>query len=148
LAATVHEAIDELFSSLRETLDLLQELADSELGEPSAHVCAQGKDVWALITNDIDHERIHAGQVLDARYEARITQGALARLAAEWLRERAGLIGSLVGLTDDQFNQPTAEGGWSYRQVAKHALLVEQDSIKTLREEVAQRAAARTSGQA
>jgi len=33
----------------------------------------QGKDVWTLITNDIDHEKIHTGQVLEGRYESKIT---------------------------------------------------------------------------
>jgi hypothetical protein len=141
MAATLQGAISELLASMKETLDLLQELAEQELAEPSAHVCAQGKDVWALVTNDIDHERIHTGQVLEARYESRCTQSATARLAAEWLRERAAFISSLIGLTDEQFNEETAPGAWTYRQIAKHSLLVEQDSIKTLREEVAARAA-------
>ena len=71
---------------------------------PSSHGCAQGKDVWTLITNDIDHEKIHTGQVLEARYESRITASPMERLIAEWLAERARFIGSLVGLTDEQFN--------------------------------------------
>ena len=42
------------------------------------------------------------------------------RLVAEWLAERARLVGSLIGLTDEQF------------KVAKHVLGVEQDSLKTM----------------
>src|SRR6266508_3911501 len=112
-------------------------LADAELRQPSSHVCAHGKDIWTLITNDIDHEKIHTGQILDGRAEVRITQSQMQRLIAEWLVERARLIGSLVGLTDEQFNQETAPGGWTYRAVAKHTLLVEQDSVKNLREAIA-----------
>ena len=139
MSATVREAILELARSMQETLDALVALADDELPEPSDHVCAQGKDVWALITNDIDHEKIHAGQIIEGRYEARLTQGRMHRLAAEWLVERARLIGALVGLTDEQFNQETAPGGWTYRQVAKHTLLVEQDSLRSMREAIAAR---------
>jgi hypothetical protein len=29
----------------------------------SGDACAQGKDLWTLITNDIDHEKIHTSQV-------------------------------------------------------------------------------------
>ena len=71
---------------------------------PSSHGCAQGKDVWTLITNDIDHEKIHTAQVLEARYESRMTASPMERLVAEWLAERARFIGSLIGLTDEQFN--------------------------------------------
>ena len=54
------------------------------------------------------------------------------RLLAEWLAERARFIGSLVGLTDEQFNAETAPGQWTYRAVAKHVLRLEQDSLQTI----------------
>ncbi len=56
----------------------------------------------------------------------------MARLVAEWLEERARFVGSLVGMTDEEFNSETAPGGWTYRAVAKHVLLVEQDSLATM----------------
>jgi hypothetical protein len=99
---------------------------------PSSHACAQGKDLWTLITNDIDHEKIHTGQVIEGRYESRITASPLQRLLAEWLAERSRFIGSLVGLTDEQFNAETAPGQWTYRVVAKHVLMLERDSVKTI----------------
>src|SRR5436189_863003 len=104
MAATMQETIRELTESTLATLTTLVVLADQELLEPSSHVCAQGKDVWTLITNDIDHEKIHVGQILEGRYEARITQSHMHRLIAEWLTERARLMGALVGLTDEQLN--------------------------------------------
>ncbi len=114
------------------TMDALLEASERELAMPSSHGCAQGKDVWTLITNDIDHEKIHTAQVLEARYESRMTASPMERLAAEWLAERARFIGSLIGLTDEQFNRDTAPGQWTYRVVAKHVLAVEQDSLKTM----------------
>ena len=63
------------------------------------------------------------------------------RLVAEWLVERARLIGSLVGLTDEQFNSETAPGEWTYRVIAKHVLALEQDSLKTIAADQAARAA-------
>jgi hypothetical protein len=53
-------------------------------------------------------------------------------LLAEWLQERARFIGSLVGMTDEQFNAETAPGEWTYRVVAKHVLMLEQDSLKAI----------------
>lgn len=132
MAATVREAIRELFEQSLATMEALLDLAENELESPSSHVCAQDKDVWALITNDIDHEKIHIGQVLEARYESRNTRSSAERLAAEWLEERARFIGSLVGLTDEQFNAEMAPGQWSYRGVVRHVMAVEQDSLKTI----------------
>ena len=132
MASTTRESIHELFESTMITLDYLLQVMDPELPMPSSHVCAQGKDAWTLITNDIDHEKIHVGQILEARYEARRPPSPMERLIGEWFQERARLIGSLVGLTDEELNSETAPGAWSYRQVAKHVLLVEQDSLKTM----------------
>jgi Mycothiol maleylpyruvate isomerase N-terminal domain. len=78
--------------------------------------------------------------VLEGRYESRITASPMQRLIAEWLEERARLIGSLVGLTDEQFNTETAPGQWTYRVIAKHVLTLEQDSLKTLAADRAARA--------
>jgi hypothetical protein len=132
MAATVRGAIRELMEQTMTTMDALLEASDQELTMPSSHGCAQGKDVWTLIANDIDHEKIHTGQILEARYESRIPASPMQRLAAEWLAERARLIGSLIGLTDEQFNRETAPNQWTYRVVAKHVLTLEQDSLKTI----------------
>jgi hypothetical protein len=132
MASTVREAIRELMAQTMATMDTLLEAPDPELTMASSHACAQGKDLWTLITNDIDHEKIHTGQILEARYESRITASPMQRLLAEWLEERARLIGSLIGLTDEQFNTETAPGQWTYRVVAKHVLTLEQDSLKTI----------------
>ena len=142
MAETVNDTIRELLDSTMETMQALLDASDPELPMPSSHVCAQGKDAWALITNDIDHEIIHSGQVVEGRYEARNTQSPMARLIAEWIEERSRFIGSLVGLSDEEFNSETEEGEWTYRAVAKHVLLVEQDSLKTLASDRAERGAA------
>src|SRR5262244_4089628 len=140
MAATVREAIRELLEQTIATMEALLDASDRELPRSSSHACAQGKDLWTLITNDIDHEKIHAGQVLEGRYESRLTASPMERLIAEWLAERARLIGSFVGLTDEQFNAETAPDQWTYRVIAKHVLAVEQDSLKTLAADRAGRA--------
>ena len=132
MAATVRGAIRELLEQTMVTIDALLEASDPELAMPSSHGCAQGKDAWTLITNDIDHEKIHTGQVLEARYESRITASPMERLVAEWLAERARFVGSLIGLSDEEFNSETAASQWTYRVVAKHVVTLEQDSLKTM----------------
>ena len=56
-------------------------------------------------------------------------------------QERARLIGSLIGLTEAQFNSETAPGEWTYRVVAKHVLMLEQDSLKSIATDRAARSA-------
>jgi hypothetical protein len=143
MATTVREAVRELLEQTIVTMDALLGVCDRELAMSSSHACAQGKDVWTLITNDIDHEKIHTGQVLEARYESRITASPMERLIAEWLAERARFIGALVGLSDAQFSAETAPGQWTYRVVARHVLAVEQDSLKTMAADRAARASGR-----
>jgi len=142
MAETVRAAIRELLDQTIATMDALLAATDRELPLPSSHACAQGKDVWTLITNDIDHEKIHVGQVLEGRYESRLTTSPMERLIAEWLAERARFVGALVGLTDEQFNAETAPGQWTYRAVATHVLRVEQDSLKTMAADSAARTGA------
>ena len=139
MAATVHGAIRELLEQTMTTIDTLLAATDGELPMSSSHVCAQDKDVWTLLTNDIDHEKIHTGQVLEGRYESRITASPMERLIAEWLVERARFVSSLVGLTDQQFNSETAPGQWTYRAVAKHVLMLERNTVQTMADDRAAR---------
>src|ERR671936_201393 len=98
MAATVRGAVRELLEQTMVTIETLLALPDDELTMASSHGCAQGKDLWTLLTNDIDHEKIHVGQVLEGRYEAGITASPLQRLLAEWLVERARPLRSRVAL--------------------------------------------------
>jgi len=139
MAATVRGAIRELLEQTMTTIDALLAATDRELPMSSSHGCAQGKDVWTLLTNDIDHEKIHTGQVLEGRYESRITASPMERLIAEWLVERARFVSSLVGLTDQQFNSETAPGQWTYRAVAKHVLMLERNTVQTMADDRAAR---------
>lgn len=139
MAATVRETVTQLLESTREVIDQLLALPIDEIPMPSSHTCAQGKDLWALITNDIDHETIHAGQVLEARYEARSTASPMERLVAEWLVGRARFIATFVGMRDDEFNGETAPGAWTYRGIAKHLIQLDQDSLKTVHQDIADR---------
>ena len=139
MAATVRDTVTQLLESTRDVIDQLLALPVDEIPLPSSHTCAQGKDLWALITNDIDHETIHAGQVLEARYEARSTASPMERLVGEWLIARARFISTFVGMNDEEFNGPTAPGGWTYRGIAKHLIELDRDSLNTISKDIAQR---------
>lgn len=140
MGSSVHEAVTELLASTREVIDQLLALPLDEIGMPSSHVCAQGSDLWALITNDIDHEKIHAGQVLEARYEAHATASPMERLVAEWLVARAEFIATFIGMDDERFDSESAPGEWTYRGIAKHLVALDRDSLRAVRADTAGRA--------
>ena len=88
--------IQALVDRIGDSLERLADLTDEDLDGPCAHPCATGGTVRSLLTHNIDHERMHVGQVYNIRYEARMMQnGEVARLLGEWLRDRALLISSL-----------------------------------------------------
>jgi uncharacterized damage-inducible protein DinB len=127
--------IGQLLSSLNETLGVLAHLSDAELDDPSEHACAMGGSVRDLLNHNIDHERMHAGQVYSLRYSLRKMQkGQVDRLMAETLRERANLLAALVGLDDKDLDARSENDEWTIRQVVEHNLYWERHSIDDLAE--------------
>jgi uncharacterized damage-inducible protein DinB len=134
--------IRSLSDRIVEVLEQLSTLSDDELDAPCAHPCATAGTVRSLLTHNIDHERMHIGQVYNIRYEAKIMQnGETARLLAEWLRDRAMLISSLYGLSDNDLDRRHTEGEYSIRECVEHVLYWEKDSVEGL---LLERAAARS----
>jgi uncharacterized damage-inducible protein DinB len=116
-----------------EMLERLATLTDDELDAPCGHPCATAGTVRSLLTHNVDHERMHVGQVYNIRYEARMMQNAeVARLLGEWLRDRALLISSLYGLSDADLDRRHAEGEYSIRETIEHVLYWEKDSVDGL----------------
>ena len=125
--------IEKLVSSLGETLGVLSHLSDAELEDPSEHPCAMGGPIRDLLTHNIDHERMHSGQVYSLRYSMRRMQkGRVDRLMAETLRARADLIASLIGLDDKDLDTASRNDEWTIRQVIEHTLYWERHSIDDL----------------
>jgi len=129
----VDELTDLLWSSLVETLDVLAHLSDAELDDPSEHPCAMGGTLRDLLTHNIDHEQMHAGQIYSLRYGLRKMQkGQVDRLMAETLRARANLIAALIGLDDKDLDAKAPNDDWTIRQVIEHTLYWERHSIDDL----------------
>jgi uncharacterized damage-inducible protein DinB len=129
----VDELVDLLLSSLGETLGILAHLSDAELDDPSEHPCAMGGSLRDLLTHNIDHEQMHAGQIYSLRYGLRKMQkGQVDRLMAETLRARANLVAALIGLDDKDLDASAPDDGWTIRQVVEHTLYWERHSIDDL----------------
>jgi DinB superfamily len=132
-SSEVMTLIQALVDHVGDSLERLADLSDEDLDEPCAHPCATGGTVRSLLTHNIDHERMHVGQVYNIRYEAKMMQnGEVARLLGEWLRDRALLISSLYGLADEDLDRRHAPGEYSIRETIEHVLYWEKDSVDGL----------------
>lgn len=137
----VNALIEKLQASLAETLEVLSHLSEAELDDPSEHPCAMGGVIRDLLTHNIDHERMHVGQIFSARYSLRHMQKSEAdRLMAETLRARTELIAALIGLPDSALDARTLDDQWSIREMIEHTIYWERHSIDDLaRQKLAQR---------
>jgi uncharacterized damage-inducible protein DinB len=133
MGSKVNELVEQLLSSLVETLGVLSHLSDAELDDLSEHPCAMDGTLRDLLNHNIDHEQMHAGQVYSLRYSLRKMQkGQVDRLMAETLRARANLIASLIGLDDNDLDARTPDDNWSIREMIEHTLYWERHSIDDL----------------
>jgi uncharacterized damage-inducible protein DinB len=122
-----------LQDSLAESLRVLAALSEAELDDPSEHPCAMGGSVRDLLTHNIDHERMHTGQVYSARYSLRKMQTSeVDRLLVETVRARTDLIASLIGLPDDALDARTPDDQWTIRQMIEHTVYWERHSLDDL----------------
>ena len=129
----VNELMQMLQASLAQTLGVLAALSDAELDEHSDHPCAMGGSVRDLLTHNIDHERMHTGQVFSARYSQRKMQKSeVDRLMAETLKARVELVAALIGLPDDALDARMPDEQWTVRQMIEHTIYWERHSVDEL----------------
>lgn len=127
------EFVQMLISSLSETLGVLAHLSDAELDDLSEHPCAMGGTERDLLTHNIDHEVMHAGQIYSLRYSMKKMQkGQVDRLMAETIRARANLIAALIGLDDLDLDRKVPNDDWTVRQIVEHTLYWERHSLDNL----------------
>jgi hypothetical protein len=129
------QLVQMLLSSLNETLGVLSHLSDAEVDDLSEHPCAMGGTVRDLLTHNIDHEQMHAGQIYSLRYSMKKMQKSqVDRLMAETIGARANLIAALIGLDDLDIDTRTPDDDWTIREIVEHAIYWERHSIDDLAE--------------
>jgi hypothetical protein len=129
----VNALIDKLYASLQQTVAALSVLSDAELDELSPHPCAMGGTIHDLLAHNVDHERMHVGQVYTARYNLRKMQfSRVDRIVAETIRARAELIAALIGLPDDALDTHMPQDQWTIREMIEHAIYWDRNSIDDL----------------
>ena len=133
MGSQLNQLIKMLQVSMQETLEALAALTDAELDEHSDHICAMDGSVRDLLTHNIDHERMHVGQIYSARYALKQMQkGEAHRLLAETFRARADLIASLIGLPDELIDVKVPDEDWTIREMVDHTIYWERHSIDDL----------------
>ncbi|NJM08631.1 DinB family protein [Candidatus Gracilibacteria bacterium] len=133
MSISTDELITRLQRSLGETLTILAALNDEELDTPCDHICAMGGTLRDLLTHNIDHERMHAGQIFSARYYLQAMQKSeVQRLMAETLRARSELIAALIGLPAGLLDATVPNEQWTIRQMAEHTIYWERHSVDEL----------------
>ena len=129
----VDELVHRLEASMRESFDKIKTIPEDYLDEPCRHVCARKGQVWHLLTHNIEHERMHRGQIISARDSLRrLQQDKRSRLLADLYVARAELIAALIGLDDEDLDKPPKEGKWSIREVVEHVIYWDRNSIDDL----------------
>lgn len=134
MTSKTNELIKRLQLSLAETLETLAALNDAELDEPSDHICATGGNVRDLLTHNIDHDKMHAGQLFGARYLLKNMQkGEVHRLMADTVRARVEIITALIGMPDELLEASVPDEGWTIQEMVEHTIYWERHSIDDLR---------------
>ena len=129
----LNDLIQRLEASMRETFEKIESIPEEYVDQPCRHRCARGGKVWHLLTHNIDHERMHAGQIISARDSLRkLQQDKRSRLLAELYAARAHLVAALIGVRDEDLDKPPKEGKWTIREVVEHVIYWDRDSIDDL----------------
>ena len=122
MATTVAETMNEMLASSVRTMQILLEAGEAALPVHTTHVCGHDKDTWTLLANLVDHETEHMQQTLNSRYESKDSRTPMERIIAEWIETRARFLGTLVGLSEEEFHSETEPGNWTFAEVADHLL--------------------------
>src|SRR5437763_3530397 len=129
----VNELIHRLEVSMRETFDKIELIPEEYIDHSCRHRCARGGTVWHLLTHNIDHEKMHAGQIISARDSLRkLQQDKRSHLLAQLYVARAQLIAALIGVADEDLDKAPKEGKWSIREVVEHIIYWDRNSIDDL----------------
>jgi hypothetical protein len=132
----LQDYIQRLEDGIQETMAKIAEIPEEYLDEACRHMCARGGAVWNLITHNIEHERMHYGNIIGVRDSLRrLQQDRKSRLMAEYYVARASLIAALFGLEDADLDADAmatgrwTEGRWTIRQELDHMLKTDRGSI-------------------
>jgi uncharacterized damage-inducible protein DinB len=123
-------------------VDQLMNLPDEVLDEQLSARCSMGEGMRGLLVHNLEHDRMHTGQVASQLYYLhRLQTSSVNRLLGEWYRERGNLIALLIGMTDETLDAKSEREEWSVRQMLDHVLTYDRDPVEASLVELRERAA-------
>ena len=130
----------ELLREAVASVERLVGLEEGDLGFPTEHGCAMDGGVRRLLVHNAEHDRMHAGAVSTARFEARAMQESeLGRLVRDLLRQRVELAGQLLAMDDALLDAKAPNDEWTVREHVEHVLYWERNSMEQVGRELAER---------
>jgi hypothetical protein len=127
----VRDLIRRLQEQNNRALEVFAQITESDLARSDSHGCAVGGTLGGLLAHNVEHDRMHTGQIATKRWELGVMpQDPAHRLLAELVRERAALISTLIGLPDDALDRRPEAGETTLREVVEHVLYWDGDSVE------------------
>jgi uncharacterized damage-inducible protein DinB len=127
--------LEKLVRQMVETVEALSRLKPEELDKVSGHPCAMGGSLRKLLVHNLEHDRMHLGQLHEKRWQMDVMQeNDLSRLVEEMIVARARLIATLWDLPDEYLDRAPEEGATTIRHVIEHVLYWESDSMRQTRQ--------------
>ena len=117
--------LEEIRTRRNEVLALLQDTADIHASLDTTKWSNTWPTVGVLFGRFGDHMREHANQIAGTRQTLQANYTDIQRKLAEAERDWGHLLGTLVGLTDDDLDRVPEDGSWTIRETLDHILWAE-----------------------
>ncbi len=130
--------LEEIRNRRDEVLALLQDVEDTN-ASLSTEQWSYYPTVGVLFLRFGDHMREHANQVTGARQAMQADCTDLQRKLAEAERAWGHLLGTVVGLTDDDLDRVPEEGAWTIRETLDHILMAETRYLESIQNALQER---------
>ena len=120
----------QLLRQLTTTVTDMAGFAEDDLARTVDHGCAMDGGLRRLLIHNAEHDRQHAAPISNARQQARqMPEAEFPRLIRDLIRQRAEVIGLLLGMDDELLDSQPPNDEWTIRAHVEHLLYWEGDSM-------------------
>ncbi len=124
--------LEEIRNRRHEVLSLLQDVEDAHASLSTEQWSNTWPTVGILFLRFGDHMREHANQITGARQALQANYTDTQRKLAEAERGWGHLLGTVVGLTDEDLDRVPEAGAWTIRETLDHILMAESRYLEAI----------------
>lgn len=124
--------LDEIRTLRNEVRALLEDIPDTDTDMETPGL-RSWRNLGVVLLRFGDHMREHANQIAGARQELGSMPSDVQRKLAEAERAWGQLLGTLVGLDDEDLDRRPASGAWTIRETLDHILASETHYLEAVR---------------